>query len=171
MMVVPLPVTGKANSSKNVPGGFTLVELMITIVVLAILVSLAAPAFSRLVASNKVRSAASDLQMAMLRARSEAVSRNIDITVDQATGGWQNGWSVNTSPPTPDTPAVVESYGGFSGLLVSTKPDSVVKVTYNSSGRATAEAAVEFKSDNYPEEVRCVSVDLAGRPLITKAEC
>lgn len=142
--------------------GFTLVELMTVVAVVAVLASLAAPSFSRLIASNNVRSAASDLQMALLRARNEAVSRNVDIIVEKLSTGWQDGWEIKQGA------TVIDSYGGFVGLSVTAGENSV---TYNSSGRATKASTVEFKSQKYPADVRCVSVEFSGRPLITKAGC
>lgn len=152
----------KSRFIKRAFDGFTLVELMTVVAVVAVLASLAAPSFSRLIASNNVRSAASDLQMALLRARNEAVSRNVDIIVEKSSAGWQDGWEVKQGT------TVIEAYGGLVGLLVTAGENSV---TYNSSGRATKASTVEFKSQKYPAEVRCVSVELSGRPLITKAGC
>jgi type IV fimbrial biogenesis protein FimT len=152
----------KSRFIKRASDGFTLVELMTVVAVVAVLASLAAPSFSRLVASNNVRSAASDLQMALLRARNEAVSRNVDIIVEKSSTGWQDGWEVKQGT------TVIEAYGGLVGLLVTAAESSV---TYNSSGRATKASTVEFKSQKYPAEVRCISVELSGRPLITKAGC
>jgi type IV fimbrial biogenesis protein FimT len=152
----------KSRFIKRASDGFTLVELMTVVAVVAVLASLAAPSFSRLVASNNVRSAASDLQMALLRARSEAVSRNVDIIVEKSSTGWQDGWDVKQGS------VVIESYSGLVGLSVTAGENLV---TYNSSGRATKASTVEFKSQKYPAEVRCVSVEFSGRPLITKAGC
>jgi type IV fimbrial biogenesis protein FimT len=154
---------GKGSSpSAGRDEGFTLVELMITVAVLAVLVSLAAPSFSRLIASNNVRSGASDLQMAMLRARNEAITRNASIIVEKSATGWKDGWVVKEGSN------MIESYGGFNGLTVTGSANSV---TYNSAGRVSAASTVEFKSEKYPEEIRCLSVEISGRPLITKAGC
>ncbi|MEG2750054.1 MAG: prepilin-type N-terminal cleavage/methylation domain-containing protein, partial [Acinetobacter sp.] len=52
--------------------GFTLIELMVTIVVLAIIATIAAPAFGDLVTQQKLNSSARELVMAINQAKSQA---------------------------------------------------------------------------------------------------
>ncbi|HEY9028425.1 MAG TPA: prepilin-type N-terminal cleavage/methylation domain-containing protein [Burkholderiaceae bacterium] len=56
--------------------GFTLIELMITIALLALLMMLAVPAFNRWISDAKVRAAAESLQNALRQAQSTAIARN-----------------------------------------------------------------------------------------------
>src|SRR3989304_3761383 len=74
--------------------GFTIIELMIAVRILAILSSIAAPAFREMIIASRVRSAASDLYESALRARSEAITRNAAIDVVPSGGGWAGGWTV-----------------------------------------------------------------------------
>nr|MBP7579901.1 prepilin-type N-terminal cleavage/methylation domain-containing protein [Vogesella sp.] len=55
--------------------GFTLVELIITVAIIAIVMSYAVPAYSRFVAQNKVQSFAYALASDLNNARSEAIRR------------------------------------------------------------------------------------------------
>jgi type IV fimbrial biogenesis protein FimT len=57
-------------------GGFTLIELMVTITLIAILMLLAVPAFGTWSADSRVRSAAESLQNALRLAQSSAVARS-----------------------------------------------------------------------------------------------
>ena len=57
-------------------GGFTLVELMVTITLIAILILLAVPAFGTWSADARVRSTAESLQNALRMAQLTAVARN-----------------------------------------------------------------------------------------------
>lgn len=59
--------------------GFTLLELLITLAVLAVLLMFAAPSFERFSQQNQMQSLASELQGFMLQAKSEAVFRNQDL--------------------------------------------------------------------------------------------
>ena len=61
--------------------GFTLVELMITIAILAIIVSIAAPNISTQLANQRVKSTAATLENALSEAKAESVIRRQDITV------------------------------------------------------------------------------------------
>lgn len=74
--------------------GFTLLELLITMAVVAILAAIAVPSFQNMIATQQVRSAASDLVSALNFARSEAVKRNASVTVTPAAGGWTDGWTI-----------------------------------------------------------------------------
>ena len=72
--------------------GFTLIELMVVMSILAVLASLAAPSMSKLIATQRLRSAAGDMHLALVKARSEAVKRNKDVTISAQGGSWAAGW-------------------------------------------------------------------------------
>lgn len=80
--------------------GFTLIELMVTISVLAILLGVGVPSFQATIQGNRISTSANDLVAALQFARSEAVRRGVNVTVcssnDQATcsGAWSDGWIV-----------------------------------------------------------------------------
>lgn len=82
------------------PAGFSLIELMITIAVLAILVALAAPSFSSIINANRITGQTNELVSSLQLARMEAVRRNEAVrvcrtsngtTCDTTTGAW-TGW-------------------------------------------------------------------------------
>lgn len=61
--------------------GFTLIELMVTIAVLAIIVSIAAPNISTQLANQRVKSTVSLIENALKEAKAESVIRRQDIRV------------------------------------------------------------------------------------------
>lgn len=75
-------------SAKNLPyplrmtsSGFTLIELMVTIAVLAIIVSIAAPSFNTQLANQRVKSTATNIENALKEAKAESIIRRQNITV------------------------------------------------------------------------------------------
>src|SRR5829696_9083668 len=84
-------------------GGFTLIELMIAITLMAILMAIAVPSFKDASLGSELRSIANDLVAHAALARSEAIKRNALVTLcvsaDGATcsaGSWEQGWIVKT---------------------------------------------------------------------------
>ena len=71
------------------PCGFTLIEMMVTIALVAIFSSLAAPSFREMIAARRAKAAVSAVSGALWLARSEAVKRNtpIDYAVNLVGGG------------------------------------------------------------------------------------
>ncbi|MDK9759633.1 GspH/FimT family pseudopilin [Vibrio sp. D173a] len=61
--------------------GFTLLELLITVVVLSVLLAAAAPSFSSLLASSKLQRLAPEVHGFFITARSEAVTRNKELYI------------------------------------------------------------------------------------------
>ena len=82
--------------------GFTLLELMITLSVAGILLSLAIPSFQELMTNNRTATNANRLVTALNLARSEAVKRGVQVTVKRKPGTnnnnseWEPGWDIFT---------------------------------------------------------------------------
>ena len=82
--------------------GFTLVELMIVLVILAVILIFALPAFQQVRLATRLTNYANDLVGSIYLARGEAIKRNNQVrlcaTSDGSTcaasGGWQQGWIV-----------------------------------------------------------------------------
>lgn len=72
MLTIPRPMRRRV-------GGFTLVELMVTLTLLAILMALAMPAFSGWVRNSKLRTAGDALQNSLRLAQAEALRRNRQV--------------------------------------------------------------------------------------------
>lgn len=80
---------------------FTLIELMVTLAVLAIVISLAAPSFSNMLQENRLSALTNELQGALQLARSEAVKRRVNVAVCRSNADqsdcengtdWAGGW-------------------------------------------------------------------------------
>lgn len=71
--------------------GFTLIELMVTIAVLAIIVGIAAPNISSQLANQRVKSTAATFTSALKEARTESVIRRQEVTLSYKNNGKQAG--------------------------------------------------------------------------------
>ncbi|RLQ21449.1 prepilin-type N-terminal cleavage/methylation domain-containing protein [Seongchinamella sediminis] len=84
----------------KITAGFTLIELMIVVVIVAVGMALAAPSFYTTLKNNRLRTEADRIVTSFNLARSEAVKRSVDVVVcaspDGATcsGGPADGWLV-----------------------------------------------------------------------------
>lgn len=84
--------------------GFSLVELMVGIMIIAILVTLAMPSFQDVLRNSEVRNAAESITGGLQRARAEAVARNTNVQFVLGTG---SSWTVDyVAKPVPADPPI-----------------------------------------------------------------
>jgi type IV fimbrial biogenesis protein FimT len=145
--------------------GFTLLELLITVVIVAILSAIAAPSFKDMIASQRIKSAGFDLVTSLILARSEAIKQNGDVTITPATGGWVKGWTVSGSG------GAVKTQAQFSQITI-TGPGNVV---YNRSGRVTSSTTLNFQINDERSvssvQGRCITIGLTGQPVTKSGNC
>lgn len=148
--------------------GFTLPELLVTLVIAAMLLMLALPSMGALMVGDRIRAAGTDLMSALLLARSEAIKRNAQVAVEPAVAGdWTKGWLVA---------AVVtgEQYDKKNALgpdmQVNYAPATIV---YDRNGRLTAAGTtkVEFADVQHRAPARCLAIDLSGMPRLVQGSC
>ncbi|MFZ2209111.1 MAG: GspH/FimT family pseudopilin [Porticoccaceae bacterium] len=172
--------------------GFTLIELMVTIALLAILIAAVAPSFRGLLLDNQAATQANALVGSLMLARSEAIKRNVPVVVCRSNTGttcagaeWEAGWLVW---PDTDRDGVLDAddgdgipeageemilevqaalAGGFdlsaTGSSVTYRPDGSI------AGAADAFELVPPGADT--DYGRCVALDATGRPKVTKGAC
>jgi type IV fimbrial biogenesis protein FimT len=157
--------------------GFTLIELIFTVVILAVLLGLAAPAMRDLVLDQRVKTAAGDVHAALMYARSEAIKRNQFVALcaknDTSDGcqnstDWARGWIVYLDGDGNGFPTlagdILRKQDALSDITVTGTGSNV---TYQGNGRLRASPTTfVLSTDNSAITMRCVRLDVSGRPNI-----
>lgn len=141
--------------------GFTLIELMVTIAIAAILVTLAAPSFREFLVRNRTAAISNELIASIGRARNEAVSRNICVSMCRSADGatcaatgnnWVDGWIVftnancDTSLTAPAAAAdLLNASAPFpAGYSMVSSATNSTSIMFNGAGQARAGDAGRF---------------------------
>lgn len=80
--------------------GFTLYELLITMVVVVIVTVFAVPSFRTFIGGQQLKNVTQSLYIDLAYARSEAVKRNDVVTLTSNNGTWTDGWLVTNDAAT-----------------------------------------------------------------------
>lgn len=150
--------------------GFTVVELMVTLSIFAILMAIAVPSFSSYSAAQRLRAASFDLRTDLVLARSEALKRNQNVTIQrrQATG-WQTGWVILVD----STATELRSRNALGAGVSVASPAAAI--TFNGSGRVISPAgAVQIglvANAGAQELERCLVLTPNGMPRSYAEAC
>jgi type IV fimbrial biogenesis protein FimT len=145
--------------------GFTLLELMFTIALAAILMAMAIPSFRSMIANNRLTTQANDVIGAINYARSEAISHNGTVTFCRAateaantcvtaTGDWQF-WIVRNAAGTVVRSGAISTNGGILRVSSSLALDALA---YSSDGMGRSGGAL-ITSRTFTVCVNNVSTD------------
>ena len=160
--------------------GFTLVELMVTIALLAILLALAAPSFSTWIRNAQVRTVTDSLQGGVRLAQAEAIRRHrqvvffltnqagCDATLTADAGG--SAWVIRTLPLMAGDPVEAVQCGQLADMSPNISIAGATALCFNSIGRQVANAAPDVGGatcdlDASGTSTFDVSASNADRPL------
>lgn len=146
-------------------GGFTLLEMIAVVTILGILAAIAVPNMGAMIRTQHVKTASFDVFATLVLARSEAIKRNVSVTVTPTGGNWTNGWTVTDAFAN-----TLRQQAAYNNVMIA-GPGTVV---YTSSGRLSAVAMPQFNvsaSNVSASNLRCIKVDLSGRPVSYEGAC
>ncbi|NEX23277.1 prepilin-type N-terminal cleavage/methylation domain-containing protein [Thiorhodococcus mannitoliphagus] len=183
----------RRNAARQCQAGVTLIELIMTLAIGAILLSVAVPSFHSIVATNRIAGVTNEFSAALHLARSEAVTRGLRVTVCKSadttvaspscstSANWQDGWLV-----------FVDGVGGgtegqFDGSDIRLKVAQALggDATITGDGGFTnfltyLPSGVSRGSDGLPDgsfqfdagtEQRCLELNMTGRARVADGAC
>lgn len=152
-----LPLTLRTTNS-----GFTLIELMVTIAVLAIIVGIAAPSISNQLANQRVKSTTATLVNALKEAKVESVIRRqeVEFSFDDST----HSMNIETKAVSPDEMA---SYSYSSKSTIKANKSSI---TFSPSKRADA-VIYNICDDKSSATMQVIVTEIANISTILGGSC
>ena len=169
--------------------GFTLIELMIVLTIVAILIAVGLPSMTDFIAEQRVRTAASDVVSEIMFARAKAVEQSRRVIIEKLGVNWDQGWRIyadinNDGAYQAGTDMELKQFNGFGTgaasatgrlYICSTVGDFANNIIFRPDGRvvrsATATTATDGlylidpmgNSDVCDNKIRAVLFDLSGR--------
>lgn len=176
------------------PRGFTLLELMVVLAIIAILVALAAPSFTRLIQSNTISSNVNTFLSDMRYARSESTRRGGGVVMCRSDApeathpqcgpsmagpdgqGWVSGWIIfqdwnNDGIQDPAEP-LLRVQSPITALdSITQEGDTAIPLRFTATGRlSSVTPSLRFGGSHYASDVqRLVCVGLGGRARIASS--
>jgi type IV fimbrial biogenesis protein FimT len=145
--------------------GFTIVELMIVVLIVAILTALAVPSMRDMIRNQRVKTASFDVFAGLVLARSEAIKRNLSITLTANSGDWTKGWVATDA-----NGQTVARQDPFDSTISVAGPGPTV--VFSGIGRANGIASFTISSSFIPAaNYRCVKLDMSGRAVSSTGAC
>lgn len=171
--------------------GFTLIELMLTLAIAVILLTVAVPSFQQSIRNNRTTTQANEVFTAFSMARMKAIEQGETVTVcsssDQASCSgstdWKTGWIAFTDEDGDQTrdgtdcgaaltdDCLLRVWGALKSDAVLTGSASFIELI--ADGRANAALTITLKASSScgTNEQRTISVASTGRASVVKEDC
>ncbi|WP_257266796.1 GspH/FimT family pseudopilin [Endozoicomonas sp. ONNA2] len=155
--------------------GVSLVELLVSLSVAAILVAASAPGMKTLIVNNRIDNVADELYGSLMLARSEAVKRQRtvslcstldDLTCDESNAGWHHGWLIFTDASADgllnDNDRLLRRVTGQSELI-SIQWNRGYSLRFNSRGQTNQAGTFQVCDQDSNSDAKAIIISMSGR--------
>lgn len=176
--------------SQSSSRGFTLIEVLVTLAVMAVLATLAIPSMAAFMDSIRLRSASNTFFSHLHLARSEAVKRNSRVVLCKSAdgvscvsdGGWEQGWIVfhdaNTNAALDSGETVIHRAAPLAASLRFTGNTNVARYVSFAPTGATQLVGGAFQAGTFTVcrqsassgDAYQIILNAVGRPRVQKVE-
>ena len=164
--------------------GFTLLELLVTLSLTALLATLSAPVFSDLAMKARLDTATDQLHRAIRHTRNAAVARSTPVVIRAKSNGWERGWTIfvdgnadgryqsgeyrlRTANPLPTSITVTANAG--IGEALHYQADGGTRRPSGSLQMGTLHLC-QHGADGTIQDSRSIIINTSGRPRIERPE-
>jgi prepilin-type N-terminal cleavage/methylation domain-containing protein len=170
-------------------GGFTLIEILVVVTIIAIMLVIGVPAMGEFVADQRVRTVTSDITSELALARAKAIETSRRVYMQKLGVNWNNGWRLyadinDNGAYDVGIDVELKRFDGFNtgNIYVCTLPasiSSVNQIILRPDGRIVRSGAVtandgmyviDTMGDGTPgnDKIRGVQFGLSGRATVLK---
>jgi type IV fimbrial biogenesis protein FimT len=147
--------------------GFTLVELMITLAILAIIISMAGPSFVTMINNNRATGATNDLIASFQLARTEAIKRNETVLIQSKNGtNWSDGHRIQVS----STSEVLRDVDALHSSVTMTSTLPVISYTTDGGVLATTEFTINACESGATRKLNILTLGFSGSTTLTTSQ-
>ena len=156
--------------------GFTIIELMITITIAAILLMLGIPSFTTFIGNQKLIATASEFYSAVNLTRSEAIKRGARVDLVPNNGvSWNSGWTVfidvNSNQLVESSETILFKHDAISSDITIASTSINPYISYIGNGRTRTNVSSQTPgpctvSFTYATTIRRVAINFLGRSRI-----
>lgn len=159
------------NLEVRIQKGFTLVELMVTVAVMAILLGIAVPSFNDAMLGSKLTTYSNNFVASAALARSEALKRNVATTLCVSSNGasctagsWEAGWIVLSGATVIRQQSAAAT--GFKIIEATAK----TSLTFQPAGVGATSATMKVcrATPTVGSQERSVTLSATGRAVVSK---
>jgi len=153
--------------------GFTIIELMITLMLASIVVLMAVPSFARTINNNRVTTAVNDFNTSLAFAKSEAVKHNRSVKLVSNSDDWVQGYSIgidlngdNDFTDSGETSLKIVEVAA-TNVTIDPVPNTLSVIEINNLGGMTDTGSIVFDSRSYACK-RTINLNASGVYTLSK---